>query len=220
MDYQIDNWLIAHRATPGHRTVAHVGAHAVCVFHPSPDRKGQRLAAIPSWLRRDTNTGKRPPTVPAGDPELPGGSGSLREMILAAVAMSLAGGADRKAIAELFAEITAALPKWPAIRAPSRRLIHSMPQLVSFSPGHRVGVPRRLRNAARAAHLGPRRFVRDTRAKIRRVQTRIRRARVAGAPWRGSSGGRQGPSRFTGARDRLGDGGGAPAGVQPVRARP
>jgi len=28
--------------------------------------------------------------------------------------MSLAGGADRKAVAELFAEITAALPKWPA----------------------------------------------------------------------------------------------------------
>ena len=59
-------------------------------------------------------TGKRPPTLPVGAPDSRQDLASLREMILAAVAMSLAGGADRKAIAELLAEITAALPKWPA----------------------------------------------------------------------------------------------------------
>lgn len=72
-------------------------------------RRGEPVVA-----KRARHAGERPPTVPVGAPDSRQDLGSLREMILAAVAMSLAGGVDRQAIAELLAEITAALPEWSA----------------------------------------------------------------------------------------------------------
>lgn len=43
--HQIDNWLIAHRATPRHRNVVHVGAHLYAFSHePAADGPAPRRA--------------------------------------------------------------------------------------------------------------------------------------------------------------------------------